>query len=265
MQISLLQTDIAWNDPAENLKRCGDLVEEAVAAGSKILIFPEMFTCGFSMPTGDIARESEKAGRDFLRGIATKYSLYAIGSIPEVAADGRLYNTALTMAPDGTERSYRKIHLFSYGDETTLYSPGSTITSAVLSTEGEPPLRCVVYVCYDLRFSDLFLARAHSTDLFVIVANWPASRREHWLTLLKARAIETQCFVAGVNRVGNGGGLSYSGDSAMFAPDGSQVGHLPDRMGLLNVSASSSDVVAWRNQFPALRDRRDDLYATLKQ
>lgn len=265
MQISLIQTDIAWNDPAENVVRCTALAQKAVDVGSKVLVFPEMFTCGFSMPTGEVAVRSEAAGRDFLTRLARGHGVYAIGSIPEVAPDGRLYNTAITVAPDGAMTSYRKIHLFSFGDETTLYSPGSRITSTTLTTEPSEAIRCVVLVCYDLRFSDLFLARARDTDLFVVVANWPAPRREHWLTLLRARAIETQCFVAGVNRVGLGGGLAYSGDSALFAPDGTQLGLLSDDVGLMNGIVTSSSVSAWRDRFPALRDRREDLYPHLRE
>ncbi|MEY4701648.1 MAG: hypothetical protein RL326_1835 [Pseudomonadota bacterium] len=263
MKVSLIQSDIAWNNPSENVRRCAVLAGEALASQGEVLIFPEMFTSGFSMPTGELAEESSREGREFLRTIASQHSVFTIGSTPEVDADGRNYNTAWIFAPDGERSSYRKIHPFSFGGEADSYSPGTQTRTAIVENASGETLRCTALICYDLRFAPLFWAEAPRTDLFVVVANWPVTRREHWLTLLRARAIENQAYVAGVNRVGNGGGLTYSGDSVLFAPDGTELGALGDNQGTLTCDVTSSAVVAWRERLPALRDRRPEIYASL--
>jgi predicted amidohydrolase len=258
MRISLIQTDIAWNDPDENLVRCARLANEALAEGGDLLIFPEMFTTGFSMPTGGLARAGAELGLQFLSEIATHNRVHTVASLPEIASDGSLFNTLWVCTPSGARVSYRKVHLFSYGDETKLYSPGSAFVSTAIND-----LSCSLFICYDLRFGAPFLRRASETDLFIVVANWPASRREHWLTLLRARAIENQAFVVGVNRVGEGGGLTYSGDSALYAPDGTELAWLGSTPGVETVTIEKATVSEWRRSFPALRDRRSDLYGPL--
>ena len=258
MKISLIQTDIAWNDPEENITRCEALSAKALAVGSEMLVFPEMFTCGFSMPTGDTAHASSTIGLDFLGSVAKKHQVYTLASLPEITEEGKLFNTAWLCSPDGTRASYRKIHLFSYGDETKSYVSGNAYTTVRI---GE--LRCSLFICYDLRFGHPFMELAPSTDVFIVLANWPASRREHWLTLLRARAIENQAFIVGVNRVGSGGGLDYCGDSAAFAPDGSPLGCLDASPGILTVDAKPGAVASWRETFPALRDRQTSIYKPL--
>jgi predicted amidohydrolase len=265
MKISLIQSDIVWNCPVANREHCQELANDALASGGSVLVFPEMFTTGFSMPTGEIARESAQVGTSFLNVLAIDHKVFALGSLPEIANDGSLYNSAWIATPQGSVHTYRKIHLFSYGDETKLYAPGNDMcTFTARNPQGES-LRCTVLICYDLRFAPLFLARAPQTDLFIVMANWPASRREHWLTLLRARAIETQSYVAGVNRVGSGGGLTYSGDSALFAPDGTELGRLADTVGVLTHDVTASNVASWRASFPALRDRKPAVYARLNE
>lgn len=256
MKISLIQTDIAWNDPNENLVRCSGLAKEALAEGGELLIFPEMFTTGFSMPTGEIARAGAELGLQFLSELATRNRVHTVASLPEVASDGSLFNTLWVCTPSGERVSYRKVHLFSYGDETKLYSPGSSFVSTTIND-----LSCSLFICYDLRFGVPFQQRASETDLFIIVANWPAARRDHWLTLLRARAIENQAFVVGVNRVGEGGGLIYSGDSTLYAPDGTELARLGATPGVKTLTIERSTVSEWRKTFPALRDRRSDLYS----
>lgn len=257
MKLSLIQSDIAWNEPRKSLTGCYALAERAIEQGGKLLVFPEMFPCGFSMPVGDEARAYGDEGKAFLKELAAKKSVHAVGSVPEVDADGSLYNTAWLFRPNGESVSYRKIHLFSYGDETSRYSGGKQLLSTTV--EG---MRCSIFICYDLRFTLPFFSLAQETDIFIIMANWPASRREHWLTLLRARAIEYQCYVAGVNRVGSGGGLSYSGDSALFAPDGKQLVVLGDQAEVATAEVDPDAVASWRESFPALRDRQLGLYST---
>ena len=258
MKTSLIQGEIAWNNPTESLRSFDHLAQQALDQGGELLVFPEMFPCGFSMPEGEQARAFGAAGTDFLRELAIEKSVHCVGTVPEEAADGKLYNTAILVRPDGSHVSYRKMHLFSFGDETPRYSAGTELVSqSVLG------VRCSFFICYDLRFPLPFFSLAKKTDLFIVMANWPASRREHWITLLRARAIESQCYVAGVNRVGQGGGLSYSGDSTLFAPDGRQIVALSDSPGAVTADVDAGAVTAWRETFPALRDRQVQHYPKL--
>lgn len=258
MKIALIQTDIIWNDPTANIARCTALAEEAIRGGAEILIFPEMFPCGFSKPRGELAQSCYEIGTLFLSEFCQKNNVFTIGSLPQPESATKVYNTALVCSPYGPSDSYRKIHLFSYGDEGKNYSTGtSTLTTSLRG------LRCSVFICYDLRFPLPFSALAEKTDLYVVVANWPTSRREHWLTLLRARAIENQAYVAGVNRVGTDPQLTYSGDSVLFAPDGSQLTELSRDERVIFGNVEASCVAEWRSSFPALRDRRPEVYKTI--
>lgn len=258
MKVALVQTDIIWNDPGANVTRCAALAKDAVRAGAHLVIFPEMFTCGFSKPTGDLARSSHESGVQFLADLAQTHGVCAIGSVPEPSGVSDVYNSAFITKPDAPPERYRKIHLFSYGAEAKEYSAGTEALTT--SIQG---VRCSVFICYDLRFPLPFNTLAEKTDLFVVVANWPASRREHWLTLLRARAIESQSYVAGVNRTGSDPELRYSGDSVLFAPDGTQLNELTDEERVILVDVDPARVAEWRNSFPALRDRRPDIYRAL--
>lgn len=258
MKIALVQTNIIWNEPTANIARCTELADEAIGGGAELIIFPEMFPCGFSKPTGDLAQSCYEIGFHFLSELARARNVFTIGSLPEPESATKVYNTALVCGPNGTAEAYRKIHLFSYGDEGKSYSTGfSTLTTSLRG------LRCSVFICYDLRFPLPFYSLAEKTDLFVVVANWPTGRREHWLTLLRARAIENQAYVAGVNRAGSDPQLEYSGDSVLFAPDGTQLTELSSAERVILADVEASRVAEWRETFPAIRDRRPETYKTI--
>ena len=259
MKIALVQTNIIWNDPKANMDKCASLADEAIRHGAEVIIFPEMFPCGFSKPTGDLAHTSYEQGAHFLTNLSVTKEVFAIGSLPEAVSPSEVYNTALVTKPDGSTERYRKVHLFSYGDEAREYSAGSQMLTTSLRG-----LRCSVFICYDLRFPLPFQQLAEKTDLFVVVANWPSPRREHWLTLLRARAIESQAYVVGVNRTGNDPELSYNGDSVLFGPDGTQLTELSPTEGVIIAEVDPVRVAEWRKTFPALRDRRPEVYASFK-
>ena len=255
MKVALVQTDIIWNDPVANIQRCQLLAERAIKGGAELLIFPEMFTCGFSKPTGELAQKSYEMGAQFLTQLAVQHGVHAIGSLPQPVSPSKTYNTALVSKPDGIVEHYHKIHLFSNGGEGEVYAAGtSTLTTSIND------IRCSVFICYDLRFPIPFHQLAEKTDLFVVIANWPTPRREHWLTLLRARAIENQAFVAGVNRTGTDPGLAYSGDSVLFAPDGTQLTELTTEEGVIMCEVDAGRVTEWRKSFSAVRDRRPEVY-----
>jgi predicted amidohydrolase len=162
---------------------------------------------------------------------------------------------ALLVSPQGAVTRYAKIHPFSYAGEHEHYAAGERVVTA--DVEG---LRVTPFVCYDLRFPEPFRLAAPETDLFAVVANWPDERREHWRTLLRARAIENQAYVAGVNRVGDGGRLHYTGDSAVLSPLGETLTEGADKMMVLFADVDPGSVQKLRSRFPALNDRRPDAY-----
>jgi predicted amidohydrolase len=162
---------------------------------------------------------------------------------------------AMLVSPDCAVVKYAKIHPFSFAGEDKVYTAGDRVVT--VEVEG---VRVTPLVCYDLRFPEPFRTAAAETDLFVLVANWPDQRREHWRTLLRARAIENQAYVVGVNRAGEGHGLRYAGDSAAVSPLGETLAEADDREQVIFADIDPDVVGKLRARFPALDDRRPDSY-----
>ena len=253
MKVAAIQHDIVWEDPSANFARLAPLVAQAADEGARLAVLTEMFSTGFSMHTDRIAEAVDGPSTAFLVEQAAQRSLWVGGSVPERAAGGdKPANTFVLAAPDGAVHRYRKIHPFTYSGEHERYDAGDTF--ATVDVEG---VRCSLFVCYDLRFADEFWALAHDTDCYLVPANWPASRREHWRTLLRARAIENLAYVVGVNRVGSGERLEYVGDSAIVDPVGETLAD-GDGAGetVLVADVDPAHVAATRTRFPFLPDRR---------
>ena len=213
VRVALVQMDLAWEDVPENHRRARRHLEEAARHGARLALLPEMFCTGFSMESDQIAQPAGGPSETFLRATARELSLSVLASLPEAGRRGRATwrsSPAPTARSRGTPRSTR-----SRSAARTVYTGGDRIVT--VTVEG---VRVTPLVCYDLRFPEPFRLAAEDTDLFALVANWPEARREHWRTLLRARAIENLCYVAGVNRVGDGGKLHYTGDSAVISPWG---------------------------------------------
>jgi predicted amidohydrolase len=175
-------------------------------------------------------------------------------SVPTLARPGArspLPTNAFVLAsPAGEVQRYDKIHPFTYAGEHEHYAAGAVSPTFVV--EG---VRVTPFVCYDLRFADEFWGLARDTDLYVVPANWPESRRTHWMSLLRARAIENQAYVVGVNRVGEGGGLAYCGDSRIIDPLGNET-VAADGESIACAEVSPQNVAEVRARFPFLQDRR---------
>jgi predicted amidohydrolase len=246
--------DLAWEDFAENHRRARRLLDEARAEGARLAILPEMFSTGFSMRPGKIAQKPGGPSETFLRDAARELGMWIIASIPE-AGEPRPRNVALVVSPEGSVTRYAKIHPFSFGGEHLHYVGGERVVTVPIDG-----VRVTPFVCYDLRFPEPFRVAAAETDLFVVVANWPDQRREHWKTLLRARAIENQAFVAAVNRVGDGDGLHYAGDSAAVEPLGETLAEGDDQERVLIADVDPERVAKLRARFPALEDRRPEAY-----
>lgn len=255
LTVAAIQFDIQWNDPAKSILVARGLVAEAAAKGAKLIVLPEVFTCGFSLCTGDVAKAAFELGHAFLKESAARYGVWCAGSIPSASVEGfaRPFNTLFLVGPNGQEHSYSKTHLFSFGSEPTQYAAG----------DRRPPtvdihaVRVTPVICYDMRFPYLFSEAAERTDLFMVVANWPAGRKLHWEALSRARAIENQAALIAVNRTGEGGGLTYHGGSVGYDHQGVTQFLLDDRAGIGMMTVREEEVATWRSQFSALADRRE--------
>lgn len=252
MRIAALQSEIAWEDPEANFERLRPWIGAAAAAGARLLLLPEMYSYGFSMATERIREPVGGPSTAFLLDQAAHHGLWLAGSLPELPAGAdRPYNTLVVAGPTGEIHRYRKIHPFSYAGEHEHYLPGESFET--IDIEG---VRCTLFVCYDLRFADEFWATAEDTDVYLVVANWPETRRRHWTGLLLARAIENQAYVVGVNRVGEGGKLRYSGDSRIIDPMGEILAAGAQQETLLLADVDPAVVRETRARLPFLRDRR---------
>jgi len=190
----------------------------------------------------------------FLRDSAQKHHAWVAASVAVTADDGAgpARNRFVAAGPDGELVTYDKRHLFSYAREHVNFEAGDDVVG--FEVEG---VRVTPFVCYDLRFADEFWALANDTDCFVVPASWPRQRAVHWRALLPARAIENQCYVVGVNRVGAGDGLTYVGDSVILDPLGEAVAAAPDDGEcVITGEVDAERVRAVRERYPFLRDRR---------
>jgi predicted amidohydrolase len=252
MIVAGIQHDIIWERPAENFLRLAPMIERAAADGARLVVLTEMYATGFSMKTDRIAEPIDGPGARFLVDQARAHDVWVCASVPERAEpSARPFNQLVLAAPDGSTRRYAKIHPFTFGREHEHYTAGEDFLTVEI--EGT---RCTFFVCYDLRFADEFWALAERTDCYVLPANWPASRREHWMALLRARAIENQAYVVGVNRVGDGGRLHYCGDSMIIDPFGEIVARAVDTETIISANVDRDRVRAIRAEYPFLQDRR---------
>ena len=256
MKVAAVQHDIVWEDPRRNFARLAPRIAAAADAGARLVALTEMFATGFSMAAERIAEDPDGASTTFLATEARAHGVWVCASVPtrpRPGAHSALPTNAFVLAgPDGNVQHYDKLHPFGYAGEHEHYAAGELNPTFVV--EG---VRVTPFVCYDLRFADDWWAKATATDLYVCVANWPASRRVHWQTLLRARAIENQAYVLGVNRVGRGDGVDYAGDSLVVDPFGELLATA--EAGIEQVLTAEVDpayVADVRRAFPFLRDRR---------
>jgi predicted amidohydrolase len=251
MKIAAIQHDIAWEDPDTTRKRLVPMIAQAAAAEARLIAVTEMYATGFSMRPERIAEDEGGPNEQFLIDQAREHGAWLIGSIAQWAPSGRARNVAVLAAPDGTVHRYAKIHPFSYAGESEHYEAGADFLT--VDVEG---LQTSVFICYDLRFADEFWALGAGTDLYVVVANWPEPRREHWRALLRARAIENQAYVLGANRVGAVKDLQHVGDSAIIDPLGRTLAEASIGEAIIVADATHEQVAHVRESLPFMRDRR---------
>lgn len=270
MELAALQFDLHWENRAANF----DAVRSALGQSSpplaqgSMLILPELFATGFTMNVASAADTAAAETEVFLRELAISHKITVLGGVLRKLPDGSGANEALAFGPDGSLLCrYRKIFPFSPSGEKGAFTAGTKIHTFSWNGFTVAPL-----ICYDLRFPEAFrAATAAGADLFCVMANWPDRRQAHWTTLLRARAIENQAFVLGVNRSGTDPFFHYAGGSMILDPQGATLAEAtPETAGasadappaqLLRATISPETTASWRAQFPALRDRRPDLFS----
>jgi predicted amidohydrolase len=250
MRIAAVQHDIVWEDREANFGRLAPQVARAVGAGAELVLLTETFSTGFSMTPG-IGEPEGGPSSQFLAGQAAEHGVWVAGTCPETTADGELpYNSFVLAGPDGSTHRYRKLHPFA--DERDRFRSGE---GPVTVQVGD--LRITPFICYDLRFANVFWQTGPDTDVFLVPANWPSARRHHWTTLLKARAIENQAYVVGCNRVGTAGdGTEHAGDSRIVDPMGELLATASGVETIVLADVDPAEVTATRKRFQFLRDRR---------
>jgi len=249
LRVALGEYDTGWQQPEGSLDRAAVCVARAASTGARLVVLPEMCTTGFTM---EPHRWAEPVDGPSYSRLGTMASLHDVWLMAGVAtrADGGYTNVSAVFNPQGRlVATYAKQRLFAFANEDDHYRAGAAHT--VIDIDG---VRVSPFVCYDLRFPELFRAAAPSCDLMVVIANWPAARRPHWDALLPARAIENQAYVIGVNRTGMAGGIQYDGGSVAYDPWGLPVAQRTAVASPAVVDVSTARVASIRAQYPFLED-----------
>ena len=246
LKISLIQTDVIWENVDANLMHNGNLIS-GLDADTDIVVLPEMYSTGFSMNIKN-AEKINGTTIEWMKNTARKNNIVVTGSII-FSENNKIFNRLIWMDPSGSYSFYDKRHLFRMGKEGEYYSQGTD--KLIVDYNG---WKICPLICYDLRFP-VWSRNVEGYDILIYVANWPSSRINAWNTLLKARAIENQCYVIGVNRVGvDGNKLDYPGESMFIDPKGQILNEISDRDTIITRTLNLDILNDFRRQFPVSKD-----------
>lgn len=257
LTISIIQANLAWEDKASNLQ----MLQEKIMAlpFTEIVVLPEMFSTGFSMRPEVFSETMDGEAVQWMKKIAAQKKVVLTGSMM-IQEEGVYYNRLIWMLPNGQHGHYDKRHLFGYAGEHEHFTPGSK--RLIASVKG---WKINLLICYDLRFPVWARQGKHPAkveepdtaeyDLLIYVANWPEKRSHAWRTLLQARAIENQCYVAGVNRIGyDGNKIHHIGDSMIIDPLGEPLVHLLNQEDVSTITLDKEKLEETRKRLPFLND-----------
>ena len=256
MNIVALQFDLAWENKPANFEKVKQLLLAGAPARGSLVCLPEMFATGFSMNAAVIAEPYGGPTEQFLSNLAKQFQVAVIGGAAMRGRDGRARNKALVFSPTGElVVFYAKMRPFTPGGEADHYAAGERVTTFRFGEITVSP-----FICYDLRFPELFreAAAKHRPELFVVIANFPEKRGHHWLTLLQSRAIENQAYVIGVNRIGTDPFYTYNGRSVIVNPWGEIVADASDREGCISANLDLENLKKYRTG-PAVPGRFENL------
>ena len=246
MRVTILQRNIEWANPVLNIQRADEAISRN--AGADLYVLPEMFSTGFCTQPEGIAESSESDTLRWMQRKAAEMNAAIAGSVA-IEQEGRYYNRFYFVKPDGSVAHYDKKHLFTYGGEHLRFTAGEE--RVVVEWRG---VRILLEVCYDLRFP-IWARNRGDYDMILYVASWPTPRVAAWSALLVARAIENQCYVAGVNRVGTDPACEYCGGSVVIDPYGKHIATCADGVECeATAEVDMAALEAFREKFPVLRD-----------
>lgn len=247
LKLALIQPDTAWEDADLNRFLLTNVIAE-MPDGIDVVILPEVFTSGFTMNAAKVAESMSGSTIKWMKEMAAERDFVICGSLV-IAENDVFYNRFVWVEPNGKLISYDKRHLFTIEKETRSYAPGDFLT--VIEYKG---WKILPQICYDLRFP-VWSRNTQGYDLMINVANWPAKRRKVWKTLTKARAIENQCYVAAVNRIGKDDNpIDYSGDSMVIDFKGKPIMKAENDEGYFIKSINKEKLDAFRKSFNTLVD-----------
>lgn len=252
LTITLIQTQLFWEDKAANLAMLEQKIN-AIETATELVVLPEMFSTGFSMRPAQLAETMEGETVSWMKRIAAARKIILTGSVI-IEQEGQYYNRLIWMLPNGQYGYYDKRHRFAFAGEDAHYTAGNR--RVVAQVNG---WKVNLLVCYDLRFPVWARQQLQDGqpeyDLLLYVANWPQRRSHAWQTLLQARAIENQCYVVGLNRVGNDGNdIYHSGDSMVVDPLGQTLYHKADAEDVFTITLQKENLDEVRNKFPFWKD-----------
>jgi predicted amidohydrolase len=253
LNVALIQMDVKWEYIEENNRRASALLEKAAGKGCDVAVLPEMFTTGFTMNLSEVegvTSPSEGKTARFLSETAKRLGIYIIAGVavkPENKEKG--LNLAMVYNREGQQiASYTKNRPFPLLEEEKYFDKG--VEPVVFELDGVP---ASVFICFDLRFPELFRAVAGKAMAMFVIANWPSKRAEHWTALLRARAIENQCYIIGLNRIGTDGNrISYSGYSSVYDPMGKLISWAGEGEEILMARIDPEEALSVRKEYPFL-------------
>ena len=260
MKVCAVQMDVRRADRAANRETVRRMVAEAVHGNGApdVFVLPELWSTGYALErAGELASPMGEDDAAFLGGLAVQYGVSFAGGSVLSAREGRVYNRAQVIDREGRYiAGYDKIHLFRLMEEDRYLSPGEGVLSFTLGG-----MRCASVICYDIRFCELSRRLAvEGAELLFVSAEWPLARHEHWETLLRARAVENQMYVAACNRCGTTGEETFAGRSMIIAPDGEVLARAGEREEAICASVEPSFVREVRSRIPVFLDRVPRLY-----
>lgn len=253
MKIALYQMNIIWEDKEKNYKNLEEQLYRLYEKNVELFLLPEMSFTGFSMNV-DVTKESKNETVNRMIEFAKKYNVaIGFGWVKDCGEKSENHYTIVNKAGEVIS-DYAKIHPFSFSGENQKFRGGERTVTFKLGD-----MIFSTFICYDLRFPEIFQAVSKDAHVIIIPADWPEKRSEHWKCLLRARAIENQVYIAAVNCVGEIGGLIYSGDSCIIDPEGKVLVQSSGAEGVLEYELINN-LNVYRNAFPVKNDRREDLY-----
>ena len=253
MNIYCCQLDLTWENKQANFAKARSLLTAARPERGALVLLPELFATGFTMNTAPLAEKPGGETEQFLAGLARDLGVFALGGVLGAGGQGRGRNLSVVFSPEGREIArYSKIQTFTLGGETAAYEPGSEPVIFAWVDFAVAP-----FICYDLRFPEHFrVATRRGAQLITVIASWPVARIEHWVALLRARAIENQAYVAGCNRCGTDPKLTYTGRSLIVSPKGDVLADAGDGEKVIRADLDLAALLAYRKELPFLADMR---------